>query len=177
MCKLNVLRSIRHSEPAGSHAGTRRRRRPCVWLTFYIGLGTLAFLVIAGHPPLGIVSLALSFLPAVVVVAALNAFNEEVTDNASFLSVLESPVGPRQAVNMVAAYFGLAHYYGVPYGVIGVLLATFLGWILDRSMQETRGLFWAAFIHFWQDVWIFSFMAIEAIIPGGKRKTKTAGIG
>jgi hypothetical protein len=103
----------------------------------------------------------------VLLAAALNAFNEEVTYKASFLSVLEGPVGPRQALYMVAAYFGIGHYYGVPYGIVGVLLASFLGWILAKSMQETRGLFWAWFIHFWQDVWIFSFMAIGAIIPGG----------
>ncbi len=137
------------------------------WLTFFISLGTLAFLIIAGRPSLDIVIRALPFLPAVLLAAALNAFNEEVTYKASFLSVLESPVGPPQALYMVAAYFGIGHYYGVPYGVVGVLLATFLGWILAKSMQETRGLFWAWFIHFWQDVWIFSFMAIGAIIPGG----------
>jgi hypothetical protein len=137
------------------------------WLTFFISLGTLAFLVIAGRPPLDIAIQALPFLPAVLLAAALNAFNEEVTYKASFLSVLESPVGPRQALYMVAAYFGIGHYYGVPYGIIGVLLASFLGWILAKSMQETRGLFWAWFIHFWQDVWIFSFMAIGAIVPGG----------
>jgi len=137
------------------------------WLTFFISLGTLAFLIIAGRPSLDIVTQALPFLPAVLLAAALNAFNEEVTYKASFLSVLESPVGPRQALYMVAAYFGIWHYYGVPYGVVGVLLATFLGWILAKSMQETRGLFWAWFIHFWQDVWIFSFLAIGAIIPGG----------
>ena len=104
---------------------------------------------------------------AILLAAALNAFNEEVTYKASFLSVLEGPVGPHQAVYMVAAYFGIGHYYGVPYGVIGVLLAGFLGWFLAKSMQETRGLFWAWFIHFWQDVWIFSFMAIGSILPGG----------
>jgi hypothetical protein len=137
------------------------------WLTLFISLGTLAFLVIAGRPPLDIVVRALPFLPAVLLAAALNAFNEEMTYKASFLSVLENPVGPRQALYMTAVYFGIAHYYGVPYGVIGVLLATFLGWILAKSMQETRGLFWAWFIHFWQDVWIFSFLAIGSIIPGG----------
>jgi hypothetical protein len=137
------------------------------WLTFFISLGTLAFLIIAGRPSLDIVIRALPFLPAVLLAAALNAFYEEVTYKASFLSVLESPVGPQQALYMVAAYFGIGHYYGVPYGVVGVLLATFLGWILAKSMQETRGLFWAWFIHFWQDVWIFSFLAIGAIIPGG----------
>lgn len=137
------------------------------WLTVFISLGTLAFLVIAGRPPLDIVLRALPFLPAVLLAAALNAFNEEVTYKASFLSVLEHPVGPRQALYMVAAFFGIGHFYGVPYGVVGVVLAGFLGWILARSMQETRGLFWAWFIHFWQDVWIFSFLAIGSIIPGG----------
>jgi hypothetical protein len=138
-----------------------------VILTIYISLGTLAFLIIAGRPPLDIVVQALPFLPAILLTAALNAFNEEVTYKASFLSVLENPVGARQALYMVALYFGIGHFYGVPYGVVGVILATFLGWILAKSMQETHGLFWAWFIHFWQDVWIFSFLAIGSIIPGG----------
>lgn len=136
-------------------------------LTVFLSLGTLAFLLIAGRPPLDIISRALPFLPAVLLAAAANAFHEEMTYKASFLSVLEGPVGARQARWMVAAFFGLWHYYGVPYGVIGVLMAGFLGWILARSMQETRGLFWAWFIHFWQDVWIFSFLAIGSITAGG----------
>jgi hypothetical protein len=136
-------------------------------LTVCISLGTLAFLVFFGRPPLDIVARALPYLPAILLAAALNAFYEEMTYKASFLSVLEGPVGPRQALYMVAAYFGIWHYYGVPYGVVGVILATFLGWILAKSMQETHGLFWAWFIHFWQDVWIFSFLAIGSIIPGG----------
>jgi hypothetical protein len=150
----------------GVKAGERWSRFGLL-LTIFISLGTLAFLVIAGRPPLDLVVRALPFLPAVLLAAALNSFNEEVTYKASFLSVLEGPVGPRQALYMVAAYFGLGHYYGIPYGVVGVLLAGFLGWILAKSMQETRGLFWAWFIHFWQDVWIFSFLAVSAIIPGG----------
>jgi membrane protease YdiL (CAAX protease family) len=136
-------------------------------LTICISLGTLAFLVIAGRPPLDIVIQALPFLPAILLAAALNAFYEEVTYKAALLSVLESPVGARQALYMVAVYFGIWHFYGIPYGVVGVLLAAFLGWILAKSMQETHGLFWAWFIHFWQDVWIFSFLAIGSIIPGG----------
>lgn len=137
------------------------------WLTVFISLGTLAFLVIAGRPSADLVVRVLPFLPAILLAAALNAFNEEMSYKAAFLSVLESPLGPRQALYMTAVFFGIGHYYGVPYGVIGVLLATFLGWILAKSMQETRGMFWAWFIHFWQDVWIFSFMALGSIIPGG----------
>ena len=41
------------------------------------------------------------------------------------------------------------------------------GWILTRSMPETRGLTWAWFIHLVQDVLIFGFPAIGAIRPGG----------
>jgi len=133
----------------------------------FISLGTLAFLVIAGRPPLDIVVRALPFLPAVLIAAALNAFNEEMTYKASFLSVLEEPVGKHQALLLMAAFFGIGHYYGIPYGIIGVILAGFLGWFLGKSMLETRGFWWAWFIHFWQDVLIFSFLAIGSIIPGG----------
>jgi hypothetical protein len=136
-------------------------------LTIGISLGTLAFLAIAGRPSMDFVPRALPLLPAILLAAALNAFNEEVTYKASFLSVLVGPVGSRQALRMVAAYFGIAHFYGIPYGLIGVALAWFLGWILARSMLETRGLTWAWFIHFVQDVLIFGFLAIGAITPGG----------
>ncbi|MFK5647841.1 CPBP family intramembrane glutamic endopeptidase [Ornithinimicrobium sp. LYQ121] len=129
--------------------------------------GTLAFLVIAGAPPVDLVAQAAPLLPVVLVAAALNAYNEEVTYRASFLSVLEGPVGRGHALLMVAAYFGIGHYYGVPYGLVGVAMAFALGWLLGRSMLETRGLFWAWFIHFWQDVLIFSFLAIGSIRPGG----------
>lgn len=136
-------------------------------MAFFISLGTLLFLVIAGQPPLDIVIKAVPFLPAVLLCAAFNAFNEETTYKASFLSVLESVVGKNHALALMAAFFGILHFYGVPYGVVGVLLATFLGWFLGKSMLETRGMFWAWFIHFWQDVLIFSFLAIGSITPGG----------
>jgi hypothetical protein len=55
----------------------------------------------------------------------------------------------------------------VPYGFIGVALAWFLGWILARSMLETRGIAWAWFIHALQDVLIVGFIAGAAIVPGG----------
>jgi len=136
-------------------------------LSIVISLGTLAFLAIAGRTSIDIAGAVLPFLPAVLLAAALNAFNEEMTYKASMLSVLLEPVGSRQALRMVAAYFGIAHFYGVPYGLVGVVLAWFLGWILAKSMLETRGLTWAWIIHFVQDVLIFGFMATGAITPGG----------
>ena len=137
------------------------------WLTVCISAGTLAFLLLAGSLSLDTLRALPPFIPAILLAAALNAFTEELTYKASFLSVLEGPLGGRQAVLMVAVYFGIGHYYGVPYGVIGVLLAGFLGWLLAKSMRETRGMFWAWFIHFWQDVLIFSFLVLGSIVPGG----------
>ena len=134
---------------------------------FILSLGTLAFLAFAGRPSLDIAIRALPFLPFVFIAAILNAFNEEMTYKASFLSVLENVVGKHQALLLMAAYFGIGHFYGVPYGVIGVLMAGFLGWFLGKSMLETRGLFWAWLIHFVQDVLIFAFLAIGSIVPGG----------
>lgn len=136
-------------------------------LALILSLGTLLFLLLAGGPPVDIVVKALPFLPMVLLTAALNSFNEEMTYKASFLSVLVNVVGKQQSLLLMAVYFGALHFYGVPYGITGVLMATFLGWLLGKSMLETRGLFWAWFIHFLQDVFIFTFLAIGSITPGG----------
>ena len=133
----------------------------------FISLGTLLFLVIARHPSLHIVLKVTPYFPAVLICAAANAFNEEMTYKASFLAVLEDAVGKKQALYLMAAFFGIFHFYGNPYGIIGVLMATFLGWLLGKSMLETRGVFWAWFIHFLQDVLIFIFLAIGSVSPGG----------
>jgi hypothetical protein len=150
----------------GVKSGTRWNRFGAI-LAICLSLGTLAFLVIAAPPPLDSALRLLPFLPAVLLAAAVNAFYEEMTYKASFLSVLEDRVGGRQSLFLMAAYFGIGHYYGIPYGIIGVLMATFLGWLLGKSMLETRGFFWAWFIHFLQDVLIFSFLAIGSVTPGG----------
>jgi hypothetical protein len=136
-------------------------------LAVFITLGTVAFLVLSGRPTPDLVVRVLPILPVIILAAAVNAFNEEVTYKASLLATLVGPVGSRDALRMVAAYFGIAHFYGIPYGLVGVALAWFLGWILARSMLETRGLGWAWFIHFVQDVAIFGFLAIGEITPGG----------
>ena len=132
-----------------------------------LSLGTLTFLILAGRPSLDIVIKTLPFFLVIFLTAMMNAFSEEMTYKASFLSVLEDVIGRNQALWLVAVYFGVGHFYGVPYGMIGVLMAGFIGWFLGKSMLETRGLFWAWFIHFVQDVLIFAFIAIGSIVAGG----------
>lgn len=103
----------------------------------------------------------------VLLLATMNAFSEELTYRASLLGVFDGVIQPRQALFLTSVFCGLAHYYGVPYDVLGVVMSTFLGWMLSKAMLETRGFFWAWFIHFCQDVAIFGFMAIGAVTAGG----------
>ena len=60
---------------------------------------------------------------------------------------------------ITTVFFGLGHFYGVPNGVPGVLLSSFLGWFLGKSLLETKGFFWAWLLHFLPDVIIFTFYA------------------
>ncbi|NUQ25067.1 MAG: hypothetical protein HUU34_14055 [Saprospiraceae bacterium] len=58
-----------------------------------------------------------------------------------------------------AAIFGGIYYFGTPGGPLGLLMAGFLGWLLAKSLVETRGFGWAWSIHFLQDVVIlFAFL-------------------
>ena len=136
-------------------------------LALAISSGTLLFLVLAGRPSFSILWQALPMLPLVLFFSATNAFAEELNFRAALMAPIFPIVGKHQTMLMMAVLFGFGHFYGVPYGVIGVVMAGALGWILSKSMLETEGFFWPWFIHFWQDVLIFSFMAIGSITPGG----------
>jgi len=132
-----------------------------------LSLGLLTFLIAAGRPSLEIIVRALAFLPVILLASAMNAFGEEMNSRGSLLCVLADVIGRRQALWLTTAYFGLAHYYGIPFGVIGVLMAGILGGWLGKSILETRGLGWAWFIHFVQDVCIIAFVVVGSIAPGG----------
>lgn len=143
-------------------------RRFCPLAALCICLGLGAFMVIGGGwPQVTPGSLSLLTVAAVIILAAMNAFYENVTFRAAPLATLESAVGPGQAMLLTAFVFGIGHYYGVPYGIVGAVMAGALGWILNKTMLETRGFFWPWFIHFCQDALVFSFMALGAVSAGG----------
>lgn len=104
---------------------------------------------------------ATRLLPAALVFAAVNAFTEEVYFRASLLSTLYEVIGKNHVLLISAVFFGLAHYlYGSPSGMTGFLMTGFLAWLLGKSMLETKGIFWAWFIHFVPDAVIFISYAI-----------------
>lgn len=95
------------------------------------------------------------FLPFILLLAAMNAFTEEAITRLSVVTALDGIV-PRPAIYIVSALiFGIPHFFGLPGGIVGSLMAGFLGWLLAKSIAETEGMLWAWFIHFLQDVIIF----------------------
>lgn len=129
--------------------------------------GTLLFLIISAPPTGTFLERMLPLLPLVLLLAGMNAFSEEVIYRGALLAPLNEVLGKSQALLLTAVLFGLWHFYGVPYGVVGVVMAGVLGWLLGKSMLETKGIFWAVFIHFWQDVAIFAFIAAGSVAVNG----------
>jgi membrane protease YdiL (CAAX protease family) len=113
------------------------------------------------HPTWDLLMRVVPLLPAVLLFSAFNAFNEEIFYRNTLLSTLSEIIGKNHTLLINAAFFGLAHYLaGSPPGMVGVLMTGFLAWLMGKSMLETKGLFWAWFIHFLPDVVIFFSYAI-----------------
>jgi hypothetical protein len=137
----------------------RWRRLGPLWAAL-ISVGTLTAMFFAIPPEAGMLARLLPVLPIVLLLAATNTFNEEFQFRNAPLATLPALFGKAQALLFTAVFFGLEHYYGNPPALSGVLLATFLGYLLGKSMLETGGSRWAWLIHWLQDVIIFSFLVM-----------------
>ncbi len=104
---------------------------------------TITILVLGNQPTVEQIVDGLPLLPAALLIATMNAFNEEFTLRAAPLSELEPGIAKLQGLLITSFYFGLGHFYGIPSGIFGVALAAFLGYFLGKSMLETKGFFWA----------------------------------
>lgn len=120
----------------------------------------VAFQVISGNDVSA--AAALRALPVAVVLSVMNAFTEELICRYGVLAALLDRHGPRVAVGVSAGLFGAVHFVGVPGGLPGVALAGFLGWLLAKSIVETRGMFWALVLHTLVDVPIITALLVVA---------------
>jgi membrane protease YdiL (CAAX protease family) len=89
-----------------------------------------------------------------------NAFSEEAIFRMGIVSPLYGTLPVTVIVLLSAFIFGIPHYFGMPKGVVGALMASFLGWLLALSLVETQGLLLAWAIHFVQDVVIFTTLLL-----------------
>jgi membrane protease YdiL (CAAX protease family) len=89
-----------------------------------------------------------------------NAFSEEAIFRIGIVSPLFDIFSVSIIILISAVVFGLPHYFGMPSGIVGALMAGFLGWLLAMSLVETQGLLIAWAIHFAQDVVIITSMIL-----------------
>lgn len=125
----------------------------------------LVTLVLANQPTMAALVRGLPLLPAVLLFAATNAFAEEVSFRSSLLAPLLRVVGTKHAMGLTAVFFGMAHYSGgVPFATAPTILMTgFLGWLMAKSMLETRGLVSPWFIHCVADIPVFAVLALASV--------------
>jgi membrane protease YdiL (CAAX protease family) len=129
-------------------------------LAVLIGAGTLAL-----NPPAGVaLARVMPLLPAVFLLALMNAFGEEMAYRAAPLSQLWQVIGKRQAIWLTALWFGLGHYYGgISFGAMGAVFFTLVAALFGKAMLETRGLAAPVFMHLWGDVVLYIFLALGSV--------------
>ncbi len=136
-------------------------KTPTSWLKmaliFSVVFVAVVTIILFGQANLSTLTIDWFLVPIAVLVAAMNGFNEEFSLRASLLGELNPEMGKSDSLIATATYFGLGHYFGVPSGILGVILSAFLGWFLGKSMLETKGLFVAWLVHFLTDIPIFLF--------------------
>ena len=103
-------------------------------------------------------------LPAVVALALMNAFGEELAYRAAPLSQLWQVVGKGQAICMTALWFGLGHYYGgISFGAVGAIFFTFVAILFGKAMIETKGLALPVLMHVLGDIVLYMILALGSL--------------
>lgn len=102
------------------------------------------------------------YFPWILLFALTNSFAEEIVYRLSVIVLLWDTATSGQIMMVSAIAFGAAHLRGMPNGLIGMIIAGILGWILAKATMETQGLFWAWLVHFLQDVVIISALTLGA---------------
>lgn len=131
-------------------------------LSIFITLATSIFVYLQLRKSVGNPKQLVPYLPWVFLFALTNSFSEEVVFRLGVIVPLVGSVDADHILLISAAVFGVSHLRGMPNGIGGALMAGLLGWLLAKSVVETNGIFWAWFIHFLQDVVIFSAFVMAA---------------
>ena len=104
-----------------------------------------------------------SQLPGILLLALVNSIGEGFLFRNAVLGPLRSALPKEHLLLIAALFFGLAHFYGIPSGYVGVFMSGVLGWFLCRSMYETGGLLAPWIIHFMQDAVIFATLFLLGV--------------
>lgn len=88
------------------------------------------------------------------VFALTNSFTEEIIFRLTYVTMgANETTSKNYGLVMGTVVFGVVHFWGVmPNGIFGVVISSLLGYFLTKSIQETKGFYWALMIHFLLDV-------------------------
>lgn len=146
-----------------SHLGldfTSNWRTDALVLLFMLTAGTSVFVFMQIRGTQFQYSLLLPYLPWIVILALTNSLSEELIFRLAVVVPLYDIVKPAHIALLSAAIFGLAHFGGMPHGLIGMLMAAILGWFLAIAMMDSHGMGIAWILHMAQDVVIYLGMMI-----------------
>jgi membrane protease YdiL (CAAX protease family) len=120
-------------------------------------------LVLEIHPNFALAHNILSTLPFIIVFGIVNAAQEEFTYRVVYLARLAPVVGAQWALLITSVNFGINHWVGGhPNGLTGVVTVALAGYILGRSMLDTRGIAWAWLIHSAADIIVAILLAMAS---------------
>jgi membrane protease YdiL (CAAX protease family) len=118
----------------------------------------LLFMVPGLRPSLSNLSVGLVLFAALC--AVMNALAEEFLYRSALLPQVLPLFGKGASLLLVAGWFGIGHYFGVPMGFTGVILTGLGGWIFAKAMVETQGMGWSLFLHFISDFTIYMIILL-----------------
>ncbi len=131
-------------------------------LTILFTLPLVLQLISTVHPDFALREKVVGALPIILTFSIVNAASEEFRFRSVLIARMEKVLGPRHALLLTSALFGLGHWFGHPSGPTGVVMAGVAGWFWGKAMIETRGFFWSWFIHGIQDLVILTFIIMTA---------------
>eukprot|EP01084_Bolivina_argentea_P285783 490141_1 len=99
-------------------------------------------------------------IPYIVLFSLCTSFTEEIISRFGIISPLYGMINDDKIHFLCALSFGIPHYFGIPGGLLGSVMAAFLGYNGSKAIVETKGIAMAWFIHFIQDVVIYSAMLL-----------------
>jgi membrane protease YdiL (CAAX protease family) len=134
---------------------------PLVFVLLVIPL--VVELLLEIHPNFALAHTILSTLPLIIVFGIINAAQEEFTYRVVYLARLAPVVGAGQALLITSVNFGVNHWVGGhPNGLAGAATVALAGYILGRSMLDTRGIAWAWIIHTAADIIVGVLLAMAS---------------
>jgi len=129
-------------------------------LAFFISLATGSFMLLAIKYSPNHYSFHGYHILIIILISLTNSFSEEMIYRFVIHGNLMSIMAKTKVLVLSSILFGLPHFLGFPNGIMGVIMAGVLGYILSKATYETHGLGIAWGIHFLQDVIIFSALFV-----------------